>query len=140
MRFEWFRAYVESLLRQVWDGEIVEDGDGDWPFRHGTASCWVAARPYPSWRVEVFAHVAFEVKQSACLLRELNEMNSCLVHGRVFWRDGVVVAETSIDADHVDQGSLVQACSAIGSMADDLGALLAAMFDGRTPFPVQLEA
>lgn len=140
MRFEWFRAYVESLLREVWDGDVVEDGDGDWPFRHGTAACWVAARPYPSWRVEVFAHVAFEVKQSARLLRELNEMNGLLVHGRVYWRDGVVVAATGIQAEHVDEESLIEACAAIGAMADDLGALLAAMFDGRTPFPVQLEA
>ena len=140
MRFDWFTAYVESLLREMWDGHARTDDDGDWPFRQGTAACWVSVRPHPRWRVEVFAHAASEVKQSARLLRELNEANSNLVDGRVYWRGGVVVVETSVEADQVDAGSLFRACTAVGRTADDLGGLLAAMFDGSTPFPAEVGA
>ncbi len=140
MRFEWFTAYVDSLLREMWDGHARRDGDGDWPFRHGTAACWVAVRPVPRWRVEVFAHAAAGVKQSARLLRELNEANSSLVDGRVYWRGGVVVVETTIEAEQVDDKSLTRACVAVGNTADDLGGLLAAMFDGTTPFPAEMGA
>jgi hypothetical protein len=140
MQEEWFRAYVESLLREVWDGQAHADDDGDWPFRHGSAAGWVSVRPYPYLRVEVFAHAARDVKQSARLLRELNEANWYLVDGRVYWRAGFVVAETSIAAERVDCDSLVRACLHVGSTADDLGTLLAAMFDGQTPFPAVLEA
>lgn len=153
MQLEWFRAYVESLLREAWDGHAYtddDDGDGDWPFRHGAAACWVsgAARPVPvsadlrarGPRVQVFTHVAREVKQSARLLRELNEANWSLVDGRVYWRCGFVVAETSIEAEHVDRDSLTRACLGVGGVPDDLGILLAAMSDGRTPFQAELEA
>jgi Putative bacterial sensory transduction regulator len=140
MKLDWFRAYVESLLRDMWDGHARADDDGDWPFRHGTAACWVSVRAHPRWRVEVFAHAASEVKQSARLLRELNEANSNLVDGRVYWRGGVVVVETSVEAEQVDARSLFRACMAVGSAADDLGGLLAAMFDGSTPFPAEVGA
>lgn len=140
MKLDWFRAYVESLLRDMWDGHAPTDDDGDWPFRHGTAACWVAVRPYPRWRVEVFAHAASELKQSARLLREINEANSNLVNGRIYWRGGVVVVETSVEADQVDAKSLFSACKTVGSAADDLGTLLAAMFDGSTPFPAEVGA
>jgi hypothetical protein len=140
MQVDWFRAYVDSLLREVWDGQADTDDDGDWPFRHGSAAGWVSVRPWPYLRVEVFAHAARDVKQSARLLRELNEANWFLVDGRVYWRDGFVVAETSIEAERVDRDSLIRACLAVGGAADELGTLLAAMFDGQTPFPAVLEA
>ena len=140
MKLDWFKAYVESLLRDMWAGEAQTDDDGDWPFRQGTAACWVAVRPHPRWRVEVFAHAASDMKQSARLLRELNEANSNLVDGRIYWRGGMVVVETSVEADQVDARSLFRACMAVGSAADDLGGLLAAMFDGSTPFPAEVGA
>jgi len=140
MKFEWFCAYVESLLGQLWGSPARADDDGDWPFRQGTAACWVAVRPEPRWRDEVFGHAAFEVKQSARLLRELNEANAHLLDGRIYWREDVVLVATSIEADRVDGEALARACMGVGSTADDLGALLAAMFDGRTPFPAELGA
>lgn len=140
MQFEWFSAYVDSLLRELWDGRAFRDADGDWPFRQGTAAGWVAVRPHPRWRVEVFAHAASGVKQSARLLRELNEANSHLVQGRTYWRGGVVVVETSLEADQVNAASLSLACMAVGTTADDLGGLIAAMYDGSTPYPAELGA
>ena len=140
MKFEWFEAYVESLLRNAWDTTVDSDDDGDWPFRRGTAAGWVSARPYPHWHVNVFAHAATGLKQSARLLRELNDANSQVVDGRVYWRQGVVMVETTIQAGQVDAESLPLACARVGTVADDLGALLAAMFDGATPYPAELGA
>lgn len=140
MELEWFRAYVESLLRQQWDGDVSRDAEGDWAFRHGAAAGWVAVREYPYLRLDVFAYAAHGVKSSAKLLREINEANWGLVEGRVYWRGGFVVVETSIDAQRVDAESLERACLTVGSTADDLSVFLAAVFDGHTPFPVVLDA
>jgi hypothetical protein len=74
------------------------------------------------------------------LLREINEANWGLVDGRVYWRGGFVVVETSIDAQRVDAESLERACLSVGRTADDLSIFLAAVFDGQTPFPVVLDA
>jgi hypothetical protein len=140
MELEWFRAYVESLLREQWDGDVSRDSEGDWAFRHGAAAGWVAVRESPYLRLDVFAYAAHGVKSSAKLLREINEANWGLVDGRVYWRGGFVVVETSIDAQRVDAESLERACLSVGSTADDLSVFLAAVFDGQTPFPVVLDA
>ena len=138
MELEWFRAYVESLLREQWDGDVSRDAEGDWAFRHGAAAGWVAVRECPYLRLEVFAYAAHGVKSSAKLLREINEANWGLVDGRVYWRGGFVVVETSFDAQRVDAESLERACLSVGRTADDLSIFLAAVFDGQTPFPVVL--
>jgi hypothetical protein len=88
----------------------------------------------------VFAHAASGVKQSARLLREINEANSHLVEGRTYWRGGVVVVETSVEATQVNPASLSLACMAVGTTADDLGGLIAAMYDGSTPYPAEIDA
>jgi hypothetical protein len=63
----------------------------------------------------VFAYAAHGVKSSAKLLREINEANWGLVDGRVYWRGGFVVVETSIDAQRVDAESLERACLSVGT-------------------------
>ena len=140
MELEWFKAYVESLLCEQWDGDVSRDSEGDWPFRHGAAAGWVAVREYPYLRLEVFAYAAHGVKSSVKLLRELNEANRSLVDGRIYWYGGFVVVETSIEAQRVDAESLQRACLGVGSTADDLSVFLAAVFDGQTPFPAVVEA
>jgi len=135
MQVEWLRAYVEKLLREAWDEEPYIDGDGDFPFRYGTAACWVRVhgerRPT---RVEVFAHVVQGVKPTARLLRELNECNRRMMYARIYEINGGVVVEQSIDVDGLNGRTLRRVCTAVGTVADDMGSLLAAMFDGTTPF------
>jgi len=46
------------------------------------------------------------------------------------------VVEDSLAAAAVTTEELVRSCTCVGTVANDLGALLAAMFDGQTPFPV----
>lgn len=135
----WFRAYVEKLLREAGDPDVVPDEDGDYPFRWGTAACWLRVCEEPHLRVQVFGQAAFGVKASARLLRELNEANARTVSARVYLLGGSVLVEQSVPADGLNEASLTQACVAVGSVADDLGILLAVMFDGETPFPAEVE-
>ncbi len=136
MAIEWLRAYVEKLLGEAFTEVPVMDGDGDYPLRYGTAACWVRLCEHPYLRVDVFAHAAIGVKQSARLLREINDMTAGMIRGRIFVRGGVVVVEDSLAAPAVTTEELVRSCTCVGTVANDLGALLAAMFDGQTPFPV----
>lgn len=131
----WLRAYVEKLLRESGLEGVEADDDGDYPFRWGTAACWVRIQERPFVRVEVFAHVVHGVRPSARLLREINDANRRAVGGRVYEWDGSVLAAQSVHAHGLQSDTLVQACVGVGTVADDLGALLAAMFDGQTPYP-----
>jgi hypothetical protein len=38
---EWFRAFVERSLEQVWGVQVVQDDDGDHPFGHDRATACV---------------------------------------------------------------------------------------------------
>ena len=139
MQIEWLRAYVEKLLREAGDVEIEPDGDGDYPFRWGTAACWVRVCAEPHLRVQVFGHAARGVKASARLLREINEANARSLNARVYVLGDTVMVEQSVLADGLNAATLQQACIAVGVVADDLGLLLAVMFDGQTPFPAESE-
>lgn len=141
MQVEWLRAYVEKLLREEWDEEPWVDDDGDIPFRSGTAACWVRVHgSRRAMRVEVFAQVVQGVKPTAQLLRELNECNALMVYGWIYETNGSVVVEQSIDVDGLNGRTLRRACNAVGAVADDMGSLLAAMFDGTTPYPPEAVA
>lgn len=72
-------------------------------------------------------------------LRELNEANARSVSARVYILGDTVMVEQSVPADGLNAFTLQQACVAVGAVADDFGLLLAAMFDGHTPFPAEAE-
>lgn len=139
VQIEWLRAFVEKLLREAGDVDVAPDGDGDYPFRWGTAACWVRVCDEPHLRVQVFGQAACGVKASARLLREVNEANARTVSARVYVLGGTVMVEQSVPADGLNAATLAQACIAVGSVADDLGVLLAVMFDGETPFPAEVQ-
>ncbi len=139
VQIEWLRAYVEKLLRKAGDVDVEPDGDGDYPFRWGTAACWIRVCGEPDLRVQVFGHAARGMKPSARLLRELNDANARMVSDRVYVLGDSVMVEQSVFAGGLNSATLMQACLAVGSVADDLGMLLAVMFDGETPFPAEVE-
>jgi len=131
----WLHAYVEKCLRAgSQDAPVTVDGDGDFFYRWGTAACWVRVETHPRM-VKVLAHAATGVKKSVKLLTEINELNARARTARTFWADGYLVVTQSILADGVTPRSLGQACASVGSVAEDIGTLAAAFFDGATPFP-----
>lgn len=62
------RSHVERCLQQIWDTpDLVTDTDGDYPYRWGTAACWVSVQPDPP-AVRVFGYAARGVRPTAALL------------------------------------------------------------------------
>jgi len=134
----WLRAHVRQCLQEVWEVCRVEvDADGDVPFRTGVAAGWICAVDGEPPLVRVWAHVAFGVKPTEPVLRELNDINRRSKTAHVYWADGGVIAEQTLHADGVDSATLAQAWRAVSVVANDLGPMLAAVHGGATPFPAE---
>jgi len=130
------RSHVERCLHEIWQTPtLVRDGDGDYPFRSETAACWVGIDTcVKPWVVNVFAHAAFDVVGNVKALREVNELNGRARSVRVFWRGGVVVVQQVLPVDTVGVKVLRHALDGVSSVADDIGPMFAAMYDGSTPY------
>ena len=85
------RSHVERCLQDIWDTrELITDLDDDYPFRYGTAACWVSLLEGSNWGVRVFAHAAHGLKTSAKLLREVNALNVQSRWARLALHEGTV--------------------------------------------------
>jgi len=133
------RSHLERCLQDIWDTrELITDDDDDYPFRYGTAACWVSLFGGPNPGVRVFAHAANGLKTSAKLLREINELNVQSRWARVGYHDGTVRVSAELHWSAVDRLALEHALLAVGRVSDDVGALLATVYGGSTPFPPEL--
>lgn len=131
------RSHVERCLQDVWNThDLVVDDDGDYPFRRGTAVGWVSVRRALPLRVSVFAHAAYELRRSALLLEEINDLNSAARWAKIALDDGVVLVGVDLPDSAVNRISLADAIDAVGTLADEVGPVLAAVFGGTTPIPL----
>ena len=131
----WIRSHVERLLQDEWDAcQLVVDSDGDYPFRTGTAACWVSVLDSEPVMVRVFAHATHGVRSSAKLLRELNDIEGRALSVSVHHQGGAVIVAQTVSPIELTGPVLAQALAAVGGVADDIGPLLASMFDGSTPY------
>jgi hypothetical protein len=131
----WIRSHVALLLQREWDVcRVLSDEDGDFPYRHGTAACYVSVLDIDPPMVRVFAHAAYGLKPTLKVLREINEIQGRSLSARVELRRDVVVVSQTVSPIGLTQPVLAQAMDAVGSVADDIGTLFAVMFDGATPF------
>jgi len=138
----WIRSHVRQVLQDIWDvGRIDVDGDGDVPFRCGTAACWVTVLESDPIMVRVFAHAVHGVRASAKLYRELNDIQARSLSAHIEYGRGVVCVSQTISPIGLTAPILRQALDAVGGTAAEIGGLLAAMFDGDTPFahPVDVD-
>lgn len=136
----WLRSHVERCLQDLWQRYPLEtDGDRDYPFRYGTAGCWVHVEPEEPGTVRVVGIAARELRRSAKLLAEVNDVNARTRTAHAYFTNGAVLVEQALLASTVTRESLGQACTAVGSVAHDIGGILAVMFDGETVFPEELE-
>lgn len=133
----WIRSHVERLLAEEWNVcRVHADGDGDYPWTHGTTAGWVSVVPAgDSYMVRIWAHAAYEVKSSAKLLRELNEIQSGSLSTAICLAGHIVGVEQTISPIGLSQPVLAQALDAVRTVANDVGLLLAGMYGGRTPLP-----
>jgi hypothetical protein len=135
----WIKSHVELLLQREWEVcRVATDADGDFPFRAGTAACWVAVSDGEPPMVQVFAHAACGLKPTARVLRELNDIQNRAFSARVCLAEGCVIVSQVLSPIGLTQPVLAQAIHAVGGVAEDVGPLLAAMFDGSTPFPAEV--
>jgi len=133
----WVRSHVERLLQDEWDTcRVRSDSDGDYFFRAGTAACWVQVMADPEY-VRVFAHAACGVKPSAKLLTELNQIQARATTVAVFVSGEIVIVQQTLIAHGLNRHTLRQALLAVSTVADDIGQLVAGMFDGQTPFTAE---
>ena len=136
MKEGWFRSYVEQILEEAWEQcRVAADDDGDYPYRVGTAACFVRVDQGPPLHVRVWGYAATDVRRTAKLLIELNDFNAAARSVRAYWANGAVIVEDAVLAGGVNAETLTRVCREVGRAADDIGALAAAMFDGQTPFP-----
>jgi hypothetical protein len=134
----WLRSHIERLLQEEWDScRVSADGDGDYPFRTGTAACWVQVLDYPRPMVRVLAQAAIDIPRSAKLLAELNDIQNRAMTATVRWSDGAVLVSQTLSPHGLNRKTLRQALQAVGGVADDIGLLLAGMFAGATPFTAE---
>ena len=137
---DWLRSHVQVLLQQEWGlCRVFADDDGDYFFQHGTAAGWVQVLDGVPPLVTVFAHAAFGVKRSYKLLTELNDIQNRTRACHVYLAGTDIRVEQAVLASGLTQASLAHAIHHVGTVADDVGLLLAQMFGGETPFAPQLE-
>ena len=130
------RSHVERCLQDVWGTrDLVTDCDGDHPFRRGTAAGWVSARG-PN-RVSVFAHAARGLRRTAALLEEVSDLNAASTWAKVTLREDILLVEAELPAAAVNRLALEHAVTAVGTVADEVGQVIVAVFGGETPFARQ---
>jgi hypothetical protein len=128
------RSHVERCLQDIWElCRVTTDSDGDYPFAHGTACCYVRVEDGDPQVVRVYAHAVIGVRRSAKLLTEINDLNGRCRTASVSWSSGVVIVEQALHAKAVRRSTLRQACQAVGYVADDIGTMIATVYGGETP-------
>ena len=148
------RSHVERCLQDIWGvWQLPLDEEGDYPFRAGVAACWVRVDVQVPVLVRVFGHAVVDVKRSAGLLRELNDLNSRARTTSVAWDAsvggvtvgtghgsgrgggvGVVRVSTMVHPDGLGRRSLRHALDAVASVSNDVGPMVAGVFGGTTPY------
>jgi hypothetical protein len=135
---KWLRCYLEQLLAEQWSEPVlVRDGDGDYPFRYGTAMAWVTLPPADPTTVSVFAHAVIGVKRSGRLFAELNDIQSGHMGVTLVHSDGCVLVSQTISAHGLNRQTLHRALASVSEVADEIGPFLASMFGGETPYPAE---
>ena len=135
---DWLSAYVQRCMVEVWGDEADDalSSSGDTVMcRSGTAACQVHVEPQPPVMVRVMAKAVVNVRLTAKMLREINEINAHSRVANVWWNDGDVIVECFLLADAVNAESLGAACSHVAVVANDIGVGFAALYDGSTPYP-----
>lgn len=129
------RSHTERCLQDIWkQHELTTDDDGDFPYRYGTAACWVRVGTAPEQEVRVFAHAAFGVKRTARLLAELNDLNGRSRWVSVHLEGQAVVVSGALHWTAVNRPALDQLMRSAGTVADDVGTMIATVYGGSTPF------
>ena len=132
---EHLRPIVERTLREVLHvGELKYDKQGDIPIRFGSAMVSVRLVGGKTPTVQVFSPLLWELSSTGGLVEALNNINTRLTFGRVFWDGEQVIAAIDLPAPGLSGEYVALACIEIGSLADHFDEELAERFGGKTMF------
>jgi hypothetical protein len=137
---EMLRSHVERALQSIWEQtDLVVDDDGDYAFRSRTAACWVRIVGGDQPAVRVFAQAAVGVPSTKKVFEEISELNARSRWAKISWCHGVVVVDESIHWLSVDRDAIERAMESVMVVSDDIGPMIATVYGGETPFPLDLE-
>ncbi len=124
-------SHVQRMLREAMqlEGEITQDCDGDYSLRHGDARYFLSVG-HGGHMVKIWSHAVFGLKHTAAVLREVNEANEQLMHCRVYLTGGTLVVEAFLPIETLIPGYLGAVCCEVGTLADRMGQLMAAVHGG----------
>jgi hypothetical protein len=132
-------SHVQRMLREGMELEKVEqDGDGDYPFRHGTAMYYLTVLR-GGRLLKIWSHAAYGVKPTKAVLREVNSTNELLMHCRTYMWGETLVVEAFVPIESLIPGYLAAVCHELGCTADRVGQLLAAVHGGHVAFDDETE-
>ena len=126
---------VEAALKAFLHTDVlVHDKDGDIPVRMGSAVVFVRTVDGTPPMVRIFSPILRDIAGSPGLLEALNQINSTMPLGRVFWTGQTVIAATEVPALGITPDQVAFACLQLGGFADRLDDELHDRFGGTTAF------
>ena len=129
------RSHVKELVREAFElDDVVVDEDGDLPFPCGTAM--VYASVVRDGRVlRVWSRAVAGVHVDKHVLREVNDANAHLVLARAYALDSAVWVEGCLPVEVLRPCDVGVLCAEVGTTADKLGSLIAAVHGGHVAMP-----
>lgn len=129
------RSHVKELAREAFElEEVVVDADGDLPFPCGTAMFYVSV-VRDGRLARVWSRAVTGVEAKKAVLREINEANAGLTQARVYATDDSVWVEGYLPVETLRPCDIGRLCYEVGTTADRVGSMLAAVHGGRVVFP-----
>ncbi len=129
------RSHVKELAREAFQlDEVVVDPDGDLPFPCGTAMFFISVS-HEGRLVRVWSQAVTGIDVKKPVLVELNDANADLTLARVYARGTGVWVEGALPVEPLQAADLARLCYEVGTTADRLGSMLAAVHGGHVAFP-----
>jgi hypothetical protein len=129
------RSHVKELVREAFElDEVVVDGDGDLPFPCGTAMFYVSLIRRGRM-VRIWSQAVAGIKVNKAVLKEINEVNRGLMLARAWADDDAVWVEGRLPVEVLRVPDVGALCMEVGTTADRVGSMLAAVHGGVVAFP-----
>ena len=129
------RSHVKELVRTVFElDEVVVDADGDLPFPCGTAMFYLSLVG-DGRLLRVWSRAVAGIKVNKPVLQEINQVNAGMTVGRVWATGSEVWVEGCLPVQTLRPRDVGALCHEVGTTADRLGSMLAAVYGGRVAFP-----
>jgi type III secretion system-like peptide-binding chaperone len=132
---EHIRPIVEQALHEALHVVAIQyDERGDIPIQFGSAMVFVRLLGGKTPTVRVFSPLLWKLSSTSGLVEALNDINTRITFGRVFWDGEQVVAAIDLPAPGLSGEYVALACYEIGSLADYFDEELVERFGGKTMF------